>query len=224
MYGAFRFEGFRKEKGVFKMSDIVNAADRSEGTASRVRYLTVTAMLSAVAFILQFFEFPIPLIPGFIKLDFSELPALIAAFAMGPLSGGAVCLIKNLIHLTLTQTGGVGELCNFLLGATFVIPAGLIYKHSKTRKNAVIGSIVGAVSMAVLSFPINFFITYPVYEKFMPEEAIVGAYQMILSSVKEMWQCLVIFNMPFTLFKALCSVVITLLIYKRISPLLHGRK
>ena len=206
------------------MSDIASAAERTEGVTSRTRYLTVTAMLSALAFILQFFEFPIPLIPSFIKLDFSDLPGLIAAFAMGPVSGGAVCLIKNLLHLSLSQTGGVGELCNFLLGATFVVPAGLIYKVSKTRKTAIIGSLVGAVSMAVLSFPVNYFITYPVYEKFMPREAIVGAYQMIIPAVQELWQCLLIFNVPFTLFKALCSVVVTLLIYKRISPLLHGKK
>ncbi len=207
------------------MSDVTKTWE-AEGSASssKVRVMTVTAMLSAIAFILQFFEFPIPLMPSFIKLDFSELPALIASFALGPVSGGAVCLIKNLLHLTQTQTGGVGELCNFLLGAAFVIPAGIIYKRSKTKKTAVIGALTGAIAMAVISFPVNFFIIYPVYENFMPEEAIVGAYQLILSSVTELWQCLLIFNVPFTFFKAICSVVVTLLIYKNISPLLHGRK
>lgn len=206
------------------MSDINASAsyERGDGkVTSRTKYLTVTAMLSAVAFILQFFEFPIPLMPSFIKLDFSDLPALLAAFALGPVSGVVVEFIKNVLHLTLSQTGGVGELANFLIGAAFVLPAGLIYKVKKTRKNAIIGCVVGAVCMAALSFPINMFITYPFYENFMPREAIVGAYQLIYSGVSELWQCLLVFNVPFTLFKAFCSVVVTLVVYKRISPILH---
>lgn len=100
-----------------------------------VRYMTVTAMLSAVAFALMFFEFSIPfLVPSFIQMDLSELPALIGAFAMGPWYGVIICLIKNLIHLLITTTGGVGELSNFILGAAFVLPAGLIYQRKKTKK------------------------------------------------------------------------------------------
>ena len=96
--------------------------------SKNVRKLTGTAMLSAVAYVLMFLEFPIPfLIPPFIKMDFSELPALLASFAYGPLWGVAVCLIKNLIHLMNTQSGGVGELSNFILGAVFVATAGIIY-------------------------------------------------------------------------------------------------
>lgn len=102
---------------------------------SSVRYLTVTAMLSAVAFILMFLDFPLPmLIPSFIQLDLSELPALIGSFAMGPACGVLVCLIKNLLHLTISSTGGVGELSNFILGVSFVLPAGLIYKHKRTAR------------------------------------------------------------------------------------------
>ena len=200
------------------------AAGTERASGISVHYLTVTAMLSAIAFILQFFEFPIPLMPSFIKLDLSDLPGLIASFALGPVSGVIVCLIKNLIHLSLSQTGGVGEMCNFLMGASFVLPAGVIYKMNKTRQGAVIGSLVGAVVMAALSFPINYFITYPVYELFMPEEVIVAAYQAILPSVQTLSQCLLVFNVPFTLLKALCSVVVTLLIYKKLSPILHGNK
>lgn len=191
-------------------------------TGVNVRYITVTAMLAAIAFILQFFEFPIPLMPSFIKMDLSDLPGLVATFALGPVSGVLVCLVKNLIHLSLSQTGGVGELCNFLLGASFVLPAGLVYKFDKTKKGAVIGSVIGMIAMAVFSFPINYFITYPVYEMFMPEEVIVVAYQAILPSVKNLAQCLLVFNVPFTFFKAFCSVVITLAVYKKLSPILHG--
>ena len=100
---------------------------------SSVRNLTVTAMLGAVASVLMFISFSVPLMPSFIKLDFSELPALLAAFALGPWHGVAVCLIKNLVNVPFTTTGGVGELSNFLLGACFVIPAGLIYRRHKSR-------------------------------------------------------------------------------------------
>ena len=192
-------------------------------THRHVRYMTVTALLSAVAFVLQFFEFPIPLMPSFIKMDFSDLPELIGAFAMGPASGVAIALIKNLLHLPLSQTGGVGELCNFLLGASFALPAGLVYKFHKTKNGAIAGAFCGALTMAVLSFPINYFITYPFYELMMPREVIVAAYQAILPSVTSLAQCLLVFNVPFTLFKALCSVAVTMLIYKKLSPILHGQ-
>lgn len=201
---------------------IANTATAKK-TAGGVRYLTVTAMLSAVAFILMFLDFPIPfLIPSFIQMDLSELPALIGSFAMGPMCGVLICLIKNLLHLLITSTGGVGELCNFILGVAFVLPAGLIYKHKKCKKNAVIGSLAGAVFMGVFSIIPNYFLVYPVYYNFMPEETILNAYQQIIPSMKNILQCLVCFNMPFTIVKGLFSTAITMLIYKHISPILKG--
>lgn len=200
-----------------------NQSTRKDGV-SKVRFIAVTGMLSAIAFILMFLDFSIPIMPSFIKMDLSELPALVATFAFGPLSGICVCLIKNLIHLTMTTTGGVGELSNFLLGVCFVLPAGLIYKKKKNKKNAIVGAVVGAVSMGWLSIIINYFITYPVYYNFMPQDVIVSAYQAILPSVKSILQCLIVFNAPFTFLKgALCSIV-TILIYKPLSPILHGNR
>ena len=187
-----------------------------------VRYLTVTAMLSAIAYILMFLDFSVPFMPGFIKMDLSELPALIGSFAMGPLCGVVVCLIKNVLHLFITTTGGVGELSNFILGVAFVLPAGLIYKHKKTRRTALIGSIVGALFMGIFSVVSNYFLVYPVYYNFMPQDVILAAYQAILPSVKNILQCLICFNMPFTIVKGLFSVVITFLTYKHISPILKG--
>ena len=188
-----------------------------------VRYMTVTAMLSAVAFALMFFEFSIPfLVPSYIQMDLSELPALIGAFAMGPWYGVIICLIKNLIHLLITTTGGVGELSNFILGAAFVLPAGLIYQRKKTKKNAVIGSVLGAAFMALLSVASNYFIVYPVYTAFLPMDTILAMYQEILPSADTLLKCLVIFNMPFTFVKGMLSVIITLLIYKHISPIIKG--
>lgn len=188
-----------------------------------VRYIAVTAMLSAVAFILMFLDFPIPfLMPSFIQMDVSELPALIGSFAMGSLCGVLVCLIKNLLHLMITTTGGVGELANFLLGVAFVLPAGLIYKHKKSRMGALAGSLIGAAFMAVFSIVSNYFFVYPFYYTLMPEEMVLAAYQFIVPSMQNILQCLICFNMPFTFVKGLLSVGITFAIYKHISPILKG--
>ncbi len=190
-----------------------------------IRYLTVTAMLSAVAYVLMFIDFPIPfLIPSFIQMDISELPALVGAFAFGPVCGVLICLVKNLLHLFITSTGGVGELCNFLLGATFVLAAGLVYKHKKSKKNALIGALVGAVLMGIISVPLNYFLTYPIYYNFMSQEAILEAYRAIIPSMKNILQCLICFNMPFTIAKGLICTGVTMLIYKHLSPILKGTR
>lgn len=190
---------------------------------TRLRKMTGTAMLGAVATVLMFIDFSVPIMPSFIKMDVSELPALIASFAYGPLSGIAVCLIKNLINLTRTSTAGVGELCNFMLGVCFVLPAGLIYLRRKSRSTAAIGALVGAACMAVLSVPVNYFITYPVYTNFMPLDTIIGMYQAIFPGVDGLLQCLVVFNLPFTFVKGLIDAGLTFLVYKPLSPILHGR-
>jgi len=197
-------------------------ATAQERGASGVWKMTMIGMLSATAFLLMFFDFSVPFMPAFIKMDLSELPALIGSFALGPVSGVAVCLVKNLLHLLKTSTGGVGELSNFILGATFVYTAGMIYKYKKNKKSAIIGSVIGAVAMGVISLFSNYYLVYPVYTKFMPLEAIIGAYQAINPNVDGLWACLIMFNMPFTFVKGMFSVIITLLVYKRISPIIKG--
>ena len=197
-----------------------------QNSTSKVRVLTGTAMLGAVAAVLMYLEFPIPIMPAFVKLDVSELPALIASFAYGPVSGILVCLIKNLIKLPSTSTAAVGELFNFVMGALFVGVAGLIYKRNKTRKGAIVGALLGALVMAVVSVPYNYFIVYPAYVVLyhLPLEAIIGMYQAINPSVDGLLACLLTFNLPFTLFKGLLDAALCFLIYKPLSPILHGRK
>ena len=209
-------------------SETKTAAPARTGGRDQVRKLTVTAMLSAVAFVLMFLDFPIPmLMPSFVKMDFSDLPELLGAFALGPAYGVLISLIKNLIHLLLaSSTNGAGELCNFLLGAVFAWVAGFVYQRNKSRRTAVLGAVLGAVAMAVASIPVNYFLTYPAYVVIygMPLDTIIGMYQAILPSAGSLLECLVIFNMPWTLAKGLLDAVLCMLIYKPLSPILHGRR
>lgn len=185
--------------------------------------ITVTAIMGAIGFILMVLEFPLPfIIPGFIKFDFSELPAIITAFALGPIQGIAVCFIKNLLHLLITTSAGVGELSNFILGAIFVGTAGIIYKYKKTRLGALVGSLAGALLMALISVATNYFIVYPAYTQIygMPMPVIIGMYQALLPASDSLLKCLFIFNLPFNFAKGIIDTVICFLIYKKLSPIL----
>ncbi|MBR2928593.1 MAG: ECF transporter S component [Oscillospiraceae bacterium] len=191
-------------------------------TQKKTHKITITAMMAAVGVLLQFLEFPMPfLVPPFVKMDFSELPALLASFSLGPVYGVAVCLLKNCFKLLTTYSGGIGELGNFLMGAAYVWVAGVIYRRIKTRRGALIGSALGSVAMAVASVPINYFITYPFYTKLMPLEAIMEAYASIRPGANGLLQCLLLFNMPFTFVKGILVAAVCFLIYKSLSPLLH---
>lgn len=182
----------------------------------------MTAILGAAAAILMFFDFSVPFMPAFIKLDISELPALVGSFIYGPVCGILVCLIKNLINLARSSTGGVGEAANFLLGVCFVLPAGLIYRALKTRRGALFACILASAAMALCSVPVNYFITYPVYSRFMPIGQIVAAYDAIFPTGRGLLGCLIIFNMPFTFAKGLLCSALTFLVYKRLSGLIKG--
>ena len=196
--------------------------------------LAVTAMLTAIAVALQYIEFSIPIVPSFLKLDFSDLPELIGTFVLGPWWALAICFLKNLIHIPFGTSGGVGELSNFLLGATFVVVAGLIYQHKKTRKTALIAGLSGAAAMAVMSFPTNYFIVYPAYAQMWfggTLDPVIGMYRALLPAADTLEKALLFFNLPFTLVKGLLVSLITMFIYKPLSNLivrmnesLSGRK
>lgn len=193
------------------------------------RSLVVTAMLSAVAFVLMFVEFPIPmLIPSFVKMDISDLPALLGSFALGPVYGVVIELLKNLLHIIFkgTSSAYVGEIFNFSMGAVLCLSAGIIYHFKKNRKGAVLACLVGCAVMAILSVPFNYFMVYPAYVVCygMPMDAIIGMYQVILPSSDSLLKCLLIFNLPFTFCKGLIDAILCFLIYKPLSPLLHGNK
>ena len=191
-----------------------------KGTA-KTRRLVQIAMLAAVSAVLMLFEFPIPfLAPSFYEMDFSEIPILIGSFAMGPLAGACIELIKVLINLVIngTDTMFVGEFANLLMGCALVVPAGYIYKTHKTRKHALIGMAAGAICMAAAAV----FLLLPAYGKAfgMSMDVIINAGAAINSAIDSLLKFCLLAVAPFNLLKGILVSVITFLLYKHISRLL----
>ncbi len=195
---------------------------QSKRNANTMFNLTRCGLLGAMAVILFYIEIPVV---AFYKLDLSTLPAILAGFAMGPAQGVAVVFIKNLIHVLGTSTSGVGELADILMSCAFVIPASLLYRRMKTRKGAVEAMALGSVCMIVASVLVNYFILIPAYQVLMnlPLEAIIGMGQAVLPFIDTTVELVIFITAPFNLFKAIILSVVTYLLYKRVSPLLHQK-
>ena len=192
--------------------------------SQKMRYMVMTAMLSAASTVLMFLSFPLPFMPPYIKMDFSELPALIAAFTMGPWYGVLVCFVKNLINLPFSTSACVGVISNFLLGVLLVLPAGWMHKRKPGYGSAIVGSLTGAAGMAAGGLATNYFVVYPLYAKILiPMEAIMNMYTSLVPAADTLWKALLIFNMPFTFFKGLCSALIAIFLYKPLAPIIRGR-
>jgi len=190
----------------------------------RLRMLTTTAMLGAMAGLLMLFEFPLGFIaPSFYKIDLSEIPVLIGTFAFGPIQGIVIELIKILIKLVIkgSSTGFVGELANFIIGIAMVVPAGIIYRYHKTKKSAVIGMILSTVVMAVVGVFLNAYVMIPMYSAFMPIEQIIEAGKAIIPWVGDTFTFCLFCVLPFNLIKGIIVSVVVTLIYKPLSRLIH---
>lgn len=190
-----------------------------------VKALTKIGALSAVAGVLMLLEMPLWFAPSFYKLDFSEIPVLIGAFALGPIAGMTIELIKILLNFVLngTVTGGVGEIANFFIGCALVVPAGFIYKQNKNTKNAIFGMIVGTLVLTVVGALLNYFLLLPVYAKVFgaPIQAFIDMGKALNPYIVDLKTFVLFCVVPFNLLKGIVVSAITLLIYKRISPILH---
>lgn len=169
-----------------------------------VQQLTRIAVLAALASILFMIEVPIV---SFYKLDFSNIPVLLGGFSMGAGPGLLILGVKSLLGLLHSGTGGVGELADFLMGAAMLLPAALIYRHGKSRKTAVLGMAVGSICMITAAAAVNYLLLFPMLTHSYP------SFEFILTVTA-----------PFNLFKGAAISVVTYLIYKPLSPLLHAHK
>lgn len=212
-------------KGDEKMSTEVMSGKKKRIGA---RALVQISMLSAIAIILMRFEVPLPFAPPFYKIDFSEVPVLLACFSMGPLAGAVVELIKVILNVVTsgTTTLGVGDFANFLIGCAFCVPAGMIYKKKKTKKGAVIGMVFGTLCMTVIGCFLNAYVLLPVYAKafHMPIEALVEMGTAVNGSITDLMTFVMFAVAPFNLLKGVLVSVIVLAVYKKLSPILHGNR
>ena len=198
-------------------------------TTTTTRTIVCVGMLAAISTILMLFEFPLPFIaPGFYKLDFSEVPILVGAFALGPVAGVMTELIKILLNLVIngTDTAFVGEFANFIMGCAFVIPAALIYKKKKSRKHAIMGLVAGTLIMSAAAVFINALVLLPAYAKAfgMPIDTFVQMGAAINPAINGIWTFVLLAVAPFNLIKGILVSVITVLLYKHISPILKGAR
>ncbi|MGI1690272.1 ECF transporter S component [Thermoanaerobacter uzonensis] len=191
---------------------------------TKTQAIVKVGFLSATAFILMYLEFQVPLFPGFLKLDFSDVPALVASFAIGPLYGVMVELIKNILHATITQSGGIGEIANFAIGSIFVYTAGIVYQFNKTRKNALISMGIATVVMAFTASLLNYYVFLPLYQKVMgwPMDAIINMSRAANKNIVDVKTLISYGIFPFNVLKGIVLSVITLLVYKKLSPFLKN--
>ena len=189
------------------------------------RFMAKTALLAALAAFLMTLEIPLPFAPSFYQIDLSEVPVLLGGFALGPLAALCIELLKNLLYLLFkgTITAGVGELANFLIGLSLVLPASLFYRKKKSRKGALWGLLCGTLAMTIAGVVINYFVLLPAYSFFMgiPLSALVDMGSAVNSSITSLGTLVIFATLPFNLLKGALSSLITLLLYKRLSPLLR---
>lgn len=194
-------------------------------SSTKVRSMAQVGMLAAVATVLMLFEFPLPFVPSFYKLDISEIPVLLGTFAMGPVAGVMTECIKILLNFVIngTTTGGVGEIANFLIGCSLCVPAGLIYQKMHTKKGAMIGLAAGTVFMTLIGCVLNAYILLPTYAAAfgMPLDTIVQMGHALNPAIDGVATFVILAVAPFNLIKGILVSAILLLIYKKVSPVLH---
>ena len=193
---------------------------------SSVRTLTKIAVLSAVAFVLMYFDFPLPFIPSFYKLDFSETAVMAGGFAMGPGAAVAIEALKILLKILFkgSDTAYIGELANFLIGCAFVLPASFMYRKEKTRQRALMGLVAGTLCMTAVGVIINYAVLLPAYSFFyqLPMEVLIGMGTALIPFIADKLTFVLLATTPFNIIKGVLVSIVTILLYKRISPLLHS--
>lgn len=184
------------------------------------------SVLGVISFIIMYFKFPISwLAPPFLKMDISDMPSLLGAFALGPVAGVLIQLLKNILNLVFegTTTVGVGEMANFVSGGIFAFIAGYVYFKRKSFKNAIIGMIVGIISMAAIISIANYLFIFPLYAKLLglPIDDLVQMGSAITNKVVDLKTLIIYTVFPFNLVKGALTALVTSLVYKRVSPILH---
>lgn len=183
------------------------------------RAVVKVGLLSAVAFLLMFVEMPIPgLFPDFLKIDISDIPALIAGLAMGPAAGICVEIVKNFLHtIVATTTGGVGEIANIIVGSAFVVGTSFVYRRKRNFKSLVLGFVCGTVSIAVVGSIVNYFFLLPFYGQLMGMDAIISLGHTVNPNVHNLGTFVLWFIAPFNIIKGIMISVLAIPLYKKLE-------
>jgi riboflavin transporter FmnP len=185
------------------------------------------AVLGAISAVLMQFSLRLPIFPGFLSLDVSDLPAVVGAFTTGPLTGLLTLLVKNLVDPIVfgTNTGGIGNLADFIMGVSLVVPIGLIYKKRGDTLGYIMGSAVGIVSLVIVSSLVNYFILLPLFSRiFMPMERIIEIANAVNSRVTDIPSLILFAIAPFNFVKGMAVVILGFVIYRALSPFLSRLK
>lgn len=192
------------------------------GTAIKTRDMTKIGMLSVIGFILMYFQVPLAFVaPPFMQLDISDLPVLIGAFTMGPVFGIIIAAIKNILALILkgTMTGGVGELSNFIISASFAALSSCVYRKKRTYNGAILSLALGVITMTILAMASNYFVVFPLYGKVMPMDKIIAMGAAITPRITGLFSMMIYSVLPFNLIKGFTTSAVMMLVYKKVSPL-----
>lgn len=189
---------------------------------TKVNKTVIMAMLSAIAVILMYFDFPIPFIaPGFYKIDFSEIPVLIGSFMLGPCAGVIIEVVKVILHFCMkgTTTAFVGDFANFILGCMYVVPAAIIYHTKKTRKMAMISLIAGGVILVIAGMLLNAWYLLPKYSELygIPLDVLIAMGTKVNASITDVFSFVALAVAPFNIIKALIDGIVTVILYKYLS-------
>lgn len=207
-------------------------AQKRNGSKEKIfstRKVAMIGMFSALAMILMLFEFPLFFAPPFYELDFSEIPILIGSFAFGPAAGVMMEFVKILLKLCVkgTSTAFIGDLANFAVGCSFILPASIIYNFVKKKKGAIAGCVIGTLVLTIFGTAFNAIYLLPAFSKFygMPLEQILAMGSevnplMTEGSIVSFVICCVA---PMNLIKGTVASVFTMLVYKPLSPIIKGR-
>lgn len=195
-------------------------AMHSSRTATK-RLVTIP-MLAAVAFILQYLEFPIPFTPSFLKLDFSTLPALIGGLMYGPVAGVVIEVMKNVLHMLFKNTDGliIGEVANVLAGSVFVVSAVLMQRLAKGKQGFLTGLAIGALLMTVVMAFMNAWFLLPAYAALyqMPMEQLLSSF-----GADSVWSLILYGIVPFNIFKGAILALVAYPVYVKLAPRLQVR-
>ncbi|AOY75720.1 ECF transporter S component [Clostridium formicaceticum] len=203
------------------MQNVEKTVNLKKNKVFTTNNLVKMSVLTVIAYILMFVHFPLPIFPGFLKIDVSDVPALIGGFALGPVAAIVITFVKNILHfLTKTSTGGVGELSNFIVATSYVVPAAMIYHLKKDKTHALVGVLVGTITMTIAGALSNTYLIIPFYSKIMPIDAIIRMGTVVNSRIVDVPSLVLYGVTPFNIFKGLLMAFTTLLVYKKISPIL----